>query len=65
MVSQRQNGVHGHVSMESRRYIQKSGLSKRFVDSKNSKVNDSIFLFVEKLYLDDPYYKMYTRALLR
>ena len=34
--------------------IQKSGLSKHFVDSKKSTVSDSI----EKLYLDDPYNKM-------
>ena len=40
--------------------IQKSGLSKRFVDSKNSTVNDNILLFVEKLYLDDPYNEMFT-----
>ena len=40
--------------------IQKSGLSKRFLDSKNSIVSDSILLFVEKLHLDDPYNKMFT-----
>ena len=38
--------------------IQKSGFSKRFVDSKKSRVNDSILL-VEKLHLDDPYNKMF------
>ena len=38
--------------------IQKSGFSKRFVDSKNSIVSDNILL-VEKLYLDDPYNKMF------
>ena len=36
--------------------IQKSGLSKHFVDSKKSTVSDSI----GKLYLDDPYNKMLT-----
>ena len=40
--------------------IKKSGLSKRFVDSKNSTVSDSILLFVEKLYLDNPYNKIFT-----
>ena len=35
--------------------IQKSGFSKRFVDSNNSTIKDSILLFVEDLYLDDPY----------
>ena len=40
--------------------IQKSVLSKRFLDSKNSIVSDSILLFVEKLHLDDPYNKMFT-----
>ena len=30
--------------------VQKSSLSKRFVDSKNLAVGDSILLFVEKLY---------------
>ena len=39
--------------------IQKSGFSKRFVDSKNSIVSDNILLLVEKLYLDDPYNKMF------
>ena len=39
--------------------IQKSGLSKRFLDSKNSIVSDSILLFVEKLHLDDPYNKIF------
>ena len=39
--------------------IQKGGFSKRFVDSKNSVVSDSILLLVEKLYLDDPYHKMF------
>ena len=34
--------------------IQKSGLSKHFLDSKNSTVSGSILLFLEKLYLDDP-----------
>ena len=34
--------------------VQKSGLSKSFVDPKNSIVTDSTLLFVEKLYLDDP-----------
>ena len=34
--------------------VQKSGLSKRFVDSKSLIVTDSTLLFVEKLYLDDP-----------
>ena len=42
--------------------IQKSGLSKCFVDFKNLPVSDSILLFVEKLYLDDPYNKMFTKA---
>ena len=40
--------------------IQKSGLLKLFIDSKNSTVSDSIWLFVEELYLDDPYNKMFT-----
>ena len=35
-------------------------MSKRFVDSKKSTVSDSILLFVEKLYLDDPYNKIFT-----
>ena len=42
--------------------IQKSGLSKCFVDFKNLPVSDSILLFVEKLYLDGPYNKMFTKA---
>ena len=42
--------------------IPKSGLSKRFVDSKNSTVSDSVLLFVEKLYLDYPYNKIFTRS---
>ena len=41
--------------------IQKSSLSKCFVDSNNSTASDSILLFVERLYLDDPY-KMFTRS---
>ena len=40
--------------------IQKSGLSKYFVDSKKSTASASFLLFVEKLYLDDPYNKMFT-----
>ena len=40
--------------------IQKSSLSKPFVESKISTVSDRIFLFVQKLYLDDPYNKMCT-----
>ena len=40
--------------------IQKSGLSKCFADSKNSTVSDRILLFVEKLYLDDPFNKIFT-----
>lgn len=40
--------------------IQKRGLSKHFVDSNNSTVSDSILLFVERLYLDDPY-KIFAR----
>ena len=49
------------ASMESRRYSI-SSLSKSFVDSKNSTISDSILLFVEILYLDDPYNKMFTRS---
>ena len=41
---------------------QKSGLSKRSVLSKNSIVRDSILLFFEKLYLDDPYNKRFTKS---
>ena len=40
--------------------IQNSGLSKQFVDFENSTVSGSISLFVEKLYLDDQYNKMFT-----
>ena len=40
--------------------IQRGGLSKLFLDSKISTVSDSILLFVEKLYLDGPYNKMFT-----
>ena len=40
--------------------ITKSGLSKRFVDSKKSTVSDSILLFVGKPCVDDPYNKMFT-----
>ena len=40
--------------------IQSSGLSKGFLDSKNSRVNDCILISVGKLYLDDPYVKMFT-----
>ena len=47
--------------MESRRYSI-SSLSKSFVGSKNSTISDSILLFVEILYLDDPYNKMFTRS---
>ena len=41
--------------------IQKSIFSKRLVDCKNSTVNDSIFLFVQKLYLYDQYNKIFIR----
>ena len=40
--------------------IQSNSLSKVFLDSKNSRVNDYILIFVEKLYLADPYDKMLT-----
>ena len=40
--------------------IQSNSLSKGFLDSKNSRVNDYILIFVEKLYLADPYDKMLT-----
>ena len=40
--------------------IQKNGLSKCFVESKNSTVSGSILLPLEKLYLDDPYNKVFT-----
>ena len=43
--------VHGKL-------FKKSRLSKCFVDSKKSTISDSILLFVEKLYLDDPYKKI-------
>ena len=36
---------------------QNSGLSKRFVDSRNSIVSDNILLFTEKLNLCNPYNK--------
>ena len=51
-------GQH-HVSMDSRCYL-KEWFVKRFVDSKKSAVSDSILLFVEKLYLDGPYNKIFT-----
>ena len=40
--------------------IQSNSLSKVFLDSKNSRVNYYILIFVEKLYLADPYDKMLT-----
>ena len=40
--------------------IQKSGFSKCFVDSENSRESFSTLLFVEKLYLDDTNNKMST-----
>ena len=41
--------------------IQSNSLSKGFLDSKNSRVNDDyILIFVEKLYLADPHDKMLT-----
>ena len=41
--------------------IQSNSLSKGFLDSKNSRVNDDyILIFVEKLYLADPYDTMLT-----
>ena len=43
--------------------IQKSGLSKCFVDSENAAVSDSVLLLVKRLYLDDPYNKMFTISL--
>ena len=42
--------------------IQKISLSKCFVDYKNLIVSASILLFIEKLYLDDPYNKIFTRS---
>ena len=45
--------------------IQQSILSKPFLDSKNSVESGSILLFVEKLYLRNPYNKIFTSSLSR
>ena len=42
--------------------IQKLGQSKCFIDFKKSTASYSIFLFVEKIYLDDPCNRMLTRS---
>ena len=53
-----------YVAMEQRHVsIQQSILSKRVLDSKNSAESDSILLFVEKLYLGNPYDKIFTSSL--
>ena len=53
-----------YVAMEQRHVsIQQSILSKRVLDSKNSAESDSNLLFVEKLYLGNPYDKIFTSSL--